>query len=208
VLESLNFSVPPGGIVGLAGANGCGKSTCFRLLAGHLTPDTGRVLVNGRPAGDIARLTAEISILGDMVGLPTGLTVGRSVRAMTNLLALDRRGLAEAVDALGLRAKWREPVARLSRGWQQRVKLAVALAGAGSVLVLYEPTNGLDANSKEWLTRALSARRDNGSAIVIVTHEFPELEKLADQIVVLRRHAVYAGPMVTAEHYAELLDVA
>lgn len=208
VLESLDFSVPRGGIIGLAGANGCGKSTCVRLLAGHLAPDMGRVVINGRPVAEVARLSDELSILGDMIGLPSGLTVGRTVKSMAGLLQLRQVELDTAVQALGLRDRWREPVAKLSRGWQQRVKLAVALAGRGSVLVLDEPTNGLDAPGKEWLAEVLAARRELGQAIVIVTHEFPELEKLADQIVILRRRAVYSGPMVTADHYSELLKVA
>src|SRR6478752_7190863 len=115
VLESLDFSVPRGGIIGLAGANGCGKSPCVRLLAGHLAPDMGRVVINGRPVAEVARLSDELSILGDMIGLPSGLTVGRTVKSLAGLLQWRQVELDTAVQALGLRDRWREPVAKLSR---------------------------------------------------------------------------------------------
>ncbi len=208
VLEGVTFSVPKGAIVGLLGANGSGKSTCIRILAGHTKPDCGRVLVHGRDVAVLPRISDHLAIQGDIIGLPTGLTVGSALATMIELLQLDPSALTDAVNGLGLSDRLGQEIGTLSKGWHQRVKLAVALASPGRTLVLDEPTNGLDAASKQWLSEAVTARRNAGEALLLVTHEYPELQKLADEMVVIHQKTLYSGPTLELAAYEQLTKVA
>ncbi len=208
VLDDVSFQVHAGSVVALAGRNGSGKSTCIRLLARHTSPDRGLILLAGQPVEKLSTLVGHVSVLGDMVGLPTDIPVRRVLKVMGHLLDLDDARLATAADALQLHDKDDVRVSRLSRGWVQRLRLAVALAGRGPLLVLDEPTNGLDAPGKDWLAEQLRLRRDEGAAVLVVTHEHPELERYADELVVLDRSVRYTGPVLSAHHYAELLEAA
>lgn len=208
VLDGVNFCVPKGAIVGLLGANGSGKSTCVRLLAGHTKADRGRVLVDGRNICDWPRISDHLAIVGDMIGLPTGLTVSLALATMTELLHLSTRALTDAIDGLGLSDRLSQEIGKLSKGWHQRVKLAVALAAPGRTLVLDEPTNGLDAASKQWLSEALITRRNSGGAVLLVTHEYPELQKLATEMVVIHQETLYSGPTLELAAYEQLTRVA
>lgn len=208
VLEGVTFSVPKGAVVGLLGANGSGKSTCVRLLAGHIRPDRGRVRIDGRELTSVRRISDHLSILGDMIGVPTGATVTSALTTMTELLGLSRSALADAIDGLGLSGRLRHDLGSLSKGWHQRVKLAVTLASPAPTLILDEPTNGLDAASKQWLSDALVSRRNQGGAVLLVTHEYPELQRLADTMIVINRTILYSGPTLEFEAYEQFTKVA
>lgn len=208
VLDHLSFTARAGRVTGLAGGNGSGKSTVVRLAAGHLRPDRGEVLLAGRAPAAHRRLTDVVSVMGDMVGVPTDRSVRRTLRTMAALLDLRPEVLDEASAALGLDERARTSVASLSRGWHQRVKLAVAVAGRGRLLILDEPMNGLDAVSKEWLREHLLRRQAAGDAVVVVTHEYPELERLVDDLVVLAGTVRYSGPVLSPDAYSDLLRAA
>lgn len=196
-VHGASFRMNPGDITGLLGANGAGKSTVMKLIAGLLLPDGGTLLHRGvEKAEGTRRLLRDV---GFMVEQPEAFGY---LTAMENLMQKARfypDGIASAEKALaqvGLSAHRNEKVKTFSMGMKQRLGLAFALTGDPSLLVLDEPTNGMDiegrADSRELL---LSLRDNRGLAILLSTHLVSELEHLTDGVVVLHegRQVAIAG---------------
>jgi ABC-2 type transport system ATP-binding protein len=196
VVDGLSFEVEPGQIVALLGPNGAGKTTSLRMIAGVLEPDAGEVSLFGmRMWRD--RIGAQ-SFLGY---LPEGAPLWRELSARATLAFLaDVRGMGrrerdgaidQALEALALRpvADW--PVEALSKGFRRRVALAGVLLHDPRVLVLDEPTDGLDPNQKRE-TRELIRALAPGRVIVISTHVLEEAEALCGRALVIHQGRIVA----------------
>ena len=189
--------IHPGDITGLLGANGAGKSTVMKLIAGLLLPDSGSIRHRGMEASQgSGRLLRDV---GFMVEQPEAFGY---LTAMENLMQKARfyqDGKASAENALsqvGLSAHRDEKVKTFSMGMKQRLGLAFALTGDPSLLVLDEPTNGMDIEGRsDFRELLLSLRNNRGLAILLSSHLVSELEHLADGVVVLHegRQIVTAG---------------
>jgi len=190
VLDGLTLSVGAGQIVGLLGPNGAGKSTTFQLLAGLLAPDAGRVLLEGRllSLSDPA-LRQRMGIifqrgsLDDLLSARENLLLGARLYGLTGERA---RGRVEAMLRLiGLTARGDERVSTWSGGMRRRLELARALVHQPSVLLMDEPTQGLDEASFRAFWAHLRALRDaEGLTVLLTTHRADEAE-LCDRLAVL-----------------------
>ncbi len=196
VVQSLQFSVRPGEVLGLIGPNGAGKTTSARLLAGVLAPDSGRARLCGH---DVQRQPlAARRVLGY---LPEGAPLygEMSVQALLAFVArargLRRANLAQRLDAtvqvLELEPLLAAPIATLSKGQRRRVALAQAILHDPPVLILDEPGEGLDPNQQASV-RALLRRLARARAILISTHQLEELPQLCDRLLVLAQGCVLA----------------
>jgi ABC-2 type transport system ATP-binding protein len=197
VLRDVSLEVHAGEIFGLLGPNGAGKSTLFAILAGLLRPDAGRFFLDGRPIAAGAReLRARSGIVFQEPGLDAKLTAEENLRLSAALHRVPRAAARERTAALlaaaGLAARAREPVERLSGGMRRRLELARALVHRPALLVMDEPTAGLDAAAFRAFWDGIEAlRREHGTTVVLTTHRPDEAER-CDRLAVLARGTIVA----------------
>jgi ABC-2 type transport system ATP-binding protein len=188
-LRGVSFEIAPGEIVGLLGPNGAGKTTTIKILTGSLQPDDGRVSVNGRDVLENTReVQAQIGYLPETAPLYPELTVQGYLKMMAELRGIpeeDRRArLSEAVYATGLDEHLTRPIGELSKGFRQRVGLAQAIVHKPRLLILDEPTIGLDPTQMVEVRR-LIRRLAEQSTVLLSTHILSEVEALCDRVIIL-----------------------
>jgi len=204
VLEQVDLVVGDGEFVAVAGPNGGGKTTLLRLALGLEQPDTGTALLFGDPASHCSRrheigYVAQRTSLGGEAPATVREVVAAGRLAGGGLLGplrqADRVLVDEAVARVGLAARSRSPLRTLSGGMQQRAFIAKALAAQPSLLVLDEPTTGVDAAAQESLAALLDElHRELGVTIVYVSHEFGAVESFVERLVLVRGGIVFDGP--------------
>jgi len=204
VLSDVDLVVAEGEFVAVAGPNGGGKTTLVRVALGLERPAAGAVRLFGEPAHRFSRR----SMLGYVaqraqVGGHGPVTVreivsaGRLARSgvLGPLRARDRAIVETAIEDVGLSELAGEPLSELSGGQQQRAFIAKAFAGEPSLLILDEPTAGVDAGSQESLARLLDGlHRDRNVTTLYVSHEFGAVEGIVDRLVLVRGGIVFDGP--------------
>ncbi len=203
-ISDIDFSLHAGEVVALLGPNGAGKSTLVRAILGLAPVMNGHLELFGIPAAHfrersrVGYVPQRHTIVG---GVPS--TVREVVssgrlprkRPFAPMTPKDRAVVAEAIATVGLTEKANTSVANLSGGQQRRVLIARALAAEPDVLVLDEPTAGVDAANQEILAATLSELVARGSTLLLVAHELGPLEPLIQRIVVMRDgRVVYDGP--------------
>jgi zinc transport system ATP-binding protein len=204
VLEGVDLAIEAGEFVAIAGPNGGGKTTLVRLALGLERPATGSVLLFGEPAQRFSRRStlgylAQRSTLGTTAPATVREVVSAGRLAAGGLLGplrrRDRAIVAESIERVGLADTADTPLHRLSGGQQQRAFIAKALAGEPSLLVLDEPTTGVDAESQGALAALLDRlHSDLRVTVLYVSHEFGAVERVVDRLVLVRRSIVYDGP--------------
>jgi ABC-2 type transport system ATP-binding protein len=188
-LDGVSFEVEPGQVIGLLGPNGAGKTTMIKILCGYLQPDSGSVRIDGL---DVMEQTlgvqARIGYLPENAPLYPELSVQRYLLMMAELRRIplsDRLTyLADAVHATGLAGQLARPIGELSKGYQQRVGLAQAILHKPRLLILDEPTVGLDPTQIVQV-RHLIGRLAQKSTVLLSTHILSEVEATCDRVVVL-----------------------
>ncbi len=198
-LDSLSLTLQPAKICALMGPNGSGKSTLGRLLCGLIKPDRGRIL-----HGSDATAASNVGLVPQDIAVYPFMTAKENCIAFARLAGLDRaRAHAAAERALALAACDSIAdlrVGRLSGGFKRRVNIAVALTTEPTLLVLDEPTAGIDLEARQAIGSTLETLRSIGTAVLLITHDFSDADRLADQVVFLR-----AGKLVAAGAPAHLL---
>jgi zinc transport system ATP-binding protein len=191
VVDGADLELAPGEFVVLTGPNGSGKSTLIRLVVGLLSPDAGEVQILGKrsseprarrsigyaPQGSPGRLVLPVSVL-EVV--EAGVTAARPVLGGGSV---DRGQVDGALEAVGMADLARECVFELSGGQQQRTVIARALVGDPPVLVLDEPTTGIDRAFRPRLVEELRRRADGGAAVMVVSHDPEDFHDVVDRIL-------------------------
>ncbi|MEJ7812841.1 MAG: ABC transporter ATP-binding protein [Gemmatimonadaceae bacterium] len=189
-LRDVTLSLAPGAVTSLLGPNGAGKTTAVRLLLGLTSPSAGSVSVFG---GD-PRSTATRERIGAMLQVskvPESLRVREHI-ALFRTYYPDPLPYADVIAAAGLEGLDRRLFGTLSGGEKQRVLFALALCGNPDLLVLDEPTVGLDVESRRRLWAGIRHLRDEGRAVLLTTHYLDEADALADSIIVIARGEIVA----------------
>ena len=207
-VDDLSFSVPGGQTVGYIGANGAGKSTTIKLLTGILVPTSGRLRVCGLdPVRQRRELARRIGVVfGQRSALWWDLPLADSFRILAAIHRLQaaaaRQRLEECVEVLDMAAFLATPVRQLSLGQRMRGEVTAALLHSPELLVLDEPTIGLDVVTKQRLRSFLRTSRErHGTTVLLTTHDLPDIERLSDRILVLDR-----GRLVFDGDLAGLVD--
>ncbi|HOT91471.1 MAG TPA: ATP-binding cassette domain-containing protein [Anaerolineae bacterium] len=188
-LRDVSFSIAAGEIVGLLGPNGAGKTTIIKILTGYLQPDAGTVLVNGLDVLEHTReVQAQIGYLPETAPLYPELSVQAYLKMMADLrqIPVEQQPhlLSEAIYATGLQDHLTRPIGQLSKGYRQRVGLAQAILHRPRLLILDEPTVGLDP-TQIVETRNLIRRLAEHSTVLFSTHILSEVEALCDRVIIL-----------------------
>ena len=190
VLDGISLEVPRGSITGLLGPSGCGKTTLMRAVVGVQRVAGGEVTVLGRPAGAselrrrVAYVTQAPSVYGD-------LTVRENLRYFARVVGADPARIDDAIAAVGLETSADRPVGRMSGGQRTRASLAAAMVGEPELLVLDEPTVGLDPVLRHELWGRLRGLAGAGATLLVSSHVMDEAER-CDRLVLMRDGAVLA----------------
>lgn len=195
-LRDVSFSIAEGEIVGLLGPNGAGKTTIIKILTGYLQPDAGTVLINGLDVLEHTReVQAQIGYLPETAPLYPELSVQAYLTMMADLRQIPEEDqlplLSAAIYATGLQEHLTRPIAHLSKGFRQRVGLAQAILHKPKLLILDEPTVGLDPTQIVEI-RHLIRRLAKHSTVLFSTHILSEVEALCDRVIILMNGEVRA----------------
>jgi ABC-2 type transport system ATP-binding protein len=198
VLEGVGFTVAPGSMFGFCGANGAGKTTTMRIALGLARADGGEVRWQGTPLDAAAR--RRIGYMPEERGLYPKMKVGEQLTYFARLHGLDSAAAARAAEhwaeRLGLGARRKDAVEKLSLGNQQRVQLAAALVSRPEVLILDEPFSGLDPVGVDSLAEALLEQCRDGVPVVFSSHQLDLVERLCDSVGILARGRIVASGTV------------
>jgi linearmycin/streptolysin S transport system ATP-binding protein len=196
-VDDVSFGVKAGQLVGLLGPNGAGKTTTVSMIAGLLTADRGEVLIAGHPlSGDTDPAKRRIGLVPQDLALYDELTARDNLRFFGALYDLTGRALDDAIGAamtlVGLSDRLRDRVKTFSGGMKRRLNLAAGLLHDPDILLLDEPTVGVDPQSRNAIFDNLETLKRRGKALLYTTHYMEEAERLADRIVVIDHGKVIA----------------
>ena len=197
-VHDVSLTLRAGEIVGLLGPNGAGKTTTVSMVAGLVTPTAGQVLIGGEPlAGDTDPAKRRIGLVPQDLALYDELTALQNLRFFGALYDLDAatlaRNISSALDLVGLADRARHRVGTFSGGMKRRLNLAASLLHDPDILLLDEPTVGVDPQSRNAIFDNLETLRARGKALLYTTHYMEEVERLADRVVIVDHGRVVAS---------------
>jgi len=196
-VNDVSFTLRPGQLVGLLGPNGAGKTTTVSMITGLIRPDAGEVLVEGEPLrGDTDPKKRRIGLVPQDLALYEELSARANLRFFGALYDLSGQALdaaiSNALTLVGLADRERDTVKTFSGGMKRRLNLAAGLLHDPAVLLLDEPTVGVDPQSRNAIFENLETLKARGKALLYTTHYMEEAERLADRIVVIDHGRVVA----------------
>ena len=193
-VDDLSFELRAGRVTGFVGPNGAGKSTTMRMMVDLTRPDRGEVRYDGVRFADLTHPSRTVGAVLDARCMHPGRTARNHLRAAAALSTIPVARVDEVLADVGLESVADERAGRFSLGMRQRLALASSLLGDPRVLLLDEPSNGLDPDGIRWLRIRLRRFADAGGTVLVSSHLIAELAKLADDLVV-----VGAGKLIAAE---------
>ncbi|MEV4422572.1 ATP-binding cassette domain-containing protein [Patulibacter sp. NPDC049589] len=194
--DDVSFSAGSGRVTGLVGRNGAGKSTCLRGLLGLVAATSGSARVFGAAYPDVPDGPRRVGVTMDGLGAQPRLRGEQHLRIAAARLGVEHARLERLGATVGLdRTALRRRIKNYSTGMRQRLALATALLTDPELLVLDEPTNGLDPDGVRWVRRLLRGFAAEGRTVLIASHHLAELEQAVDDVVVLDRTVRFAGPL-------------
>ena len=189
VVDRLNLRVPQGSVYGFLGPNGAGKSTTMKMLLSLVEPSSGQVLIGGQPMNRSTR-RRHLAHIGSLIESPPGyghLTGAENMRIVQRLLDLPNHYVKDAVDTVRLGGQMDKRVREYSLGMKQRLGIAMALARRPSLLILDEPTNGLDPAGIEEIRQLLRSLASDGVTVIVSSHLLGEIDRIATVLGIVSR---------------------
>ena len=195
-VDNISFKIEEGEIIGLLGPNGAGKSTTMNMITGYIEPTEGEIIVNGY---DISKkpkkAKAQIGYMPEGVPLYSDLTVKEFVTYMAELKKVDRKTRKEKVEKIieqtGLKDVEKKLTRNLSRGYKQRVSMAGALVGEPKILILDEPTVGLDPKQITEI-RALIKELGKTHTVILSSHILSEVSQICNKVIIINKGKIVA----------------
>ncbi len=195
-VDDLTVDIPTGGVVGLLGPNGAGKSTTIRMLLGLIRPTTGSATVLGHP---ITNPEAFLPRVGALIEAPTmypKLSAERNLRSLARLAGVSDGRVAEVLHIVGLTGREQDPFGDYSLGMKQRLGIAAALLRDPELLILDEPTNGLDPAGIVEIRDLLIDLGRQGRTVLVSSHLLAEIQAACDRLVIIQRgRLIFEGPI-------------
>jgi ABC-2 type transport system ATP-binding protein len=195
-VDDLSFEVQPGTLTGFVGPNGAGKTTTLRMILGLVRPTAGTALVGGIPYARLDRPAHHVGAVLEASGFHPGRTARDHLRVLAGPSRIPAGRIDEVLSQVDLAGAARRRVGGFSLGMRQRLGLAGALLGDPEILVLDEPSNGLDPAGVHWLRTFLRHRVDGGGTVLVSSHLLAELALSADSVVIIKDGRLVAqGPV-------------
>ncbi|MFY9256342.1 MAG: ABC transporter ATP-binding protein [Fuerstiella sp.] len=190
-LYSASLELRSGELLALLGPNGAGKTTLIRSIAGRLKTDSGTIDVQGIPqvAGGSAKVAVHLGVIPQEIALYDTLTAVENLQLFGSIFGVPKSELAEriewALEWTGLADRSHQPVKEFSGGMQRRLNIACGVLHKPSVILLDEPTVGVDPQSRERIWEMLQRLKSDGASIMLTTHQLDEAQQVADRIVII-----------------------
>src|SRR3954451_6863861 len=191
-IDDVTFELRPGRVVGVLGPNGSGKTTLLRMLLGLVIPSSGQVLIGGRRFGDLAPPVLQVGAVLEARPFHPGRSARDHLRVRATEASLPRERVEACLERVGLTEAADRRIGTFSLGMGQRLALASALMTDPDVLVLDEPTNGLDPAGIHWLRRLLRELAADGRTVMLSSHVLAEVEQTVDDVLILDRGRLLA----------------
>jgi len=189
VIRGVSFDIEPGEIYGLLGPNGAGKTTIVEMICGLVAPDAGEVMVAGQPVGVGVRVNRLLGVAPQEIALYPQLSAWENIRYFGRLSGLRGRELRqrvdEALDTVGLLERAGDLVSTFSGGMQRRANVAVAIVHRPSLLVLDEPTVGMDPQSRNSLLETIARLATEGVGVLFASHHMDEVQRMCSRVGII-----------------------
>jgi len=202
-VDDLSFTVDPGRVTGFLGPNGAGKTTTLRMLLGLVTPTSGTATIGGRRYADIPQPTRVVGAALEAASFHPGRSARDHLRVMALPAGVSDRRVDELLELVGLNSSTARRVGGFSLGMRQRLALAGTLLGDPPVLLLDEPSNGLDPEGIAWLRGLLRMLTTGGRTVLVSSHVLSEVQQTVDDVVIIAR-----GKLVHSSELAALAALA
>jgi ABC-2 type transport system ATP-binding protein len=204
-IDGVTFRVGQGETIGLLGPNGAGKTTTVSIIAGLMSPDSGEVLIEGRPVtSDTDPVKLKIGLVPQDMALYDKLSARDNLTFFAALYSLTgakvKQAIGEALTLVGLSDRAQDKVETFSGGMKRRLNLAAALLHDPQILLLDEPTVGVDPQSRNAIFENLETLKKRGKTLVYTTHYMEEAERLCDRIVIIDHGKVIADDTLQGLH--------
>jgi ABC-2 type transport system ATP-binding protein len=209
-VDGLSFGVRPGAICGFVGPNGAGKTTTIRMLLGLITPTSGTATVLGHSISEPASYLSRVGAMIEGPAFYPSLSARKNLDVLARLGGIDRDRVELCLDQVDLGARGEDPFKSYSLGMKQRLGIAAALLPDPELLVLDEPTNGLDPTGIRDVRVLLRSLADRGTTVLVSSHLLEELQQMCDDVVIIREgQLLFAGPVdeLVVSQAAELVAV-
>ncbi|NOX28627.1 MAG: ATP-binding cassette domain-containing protein [Actinobacteria bacterium] len=195
-VDNITFEVPSGGVVGFVGPNGSGKSTTIRLLLGLISATSGTGTVLGEPIESPERFAHRVGALIENPTFVGSLSAYDNLRSLAALRGLSKNRIGEVLEIVGLTGRENDKASTFSLGMKQRLGIAAALLPDPDLLVLDEPTNGLDPAGIVEIRNLLKAVAEGGRTVLVSSHLLGEIQAMVDNLVVIRfGKLLYSGTL-------------
>jgi ABC-2 type transport system ATP-binding protein len=195
-LAGVSLEVSEGEILGLLGPNGAGKTTLIRCVVGRVVPNSGSIAVFGEPVGSAAA-RARIGYIPQEIALYPRLTAEENLAVFGRYAGLTGEALGAAIqsclDWAGLSERSKEPVLKFSGGMKRRLNMAAGLLHRPRLILLDEPTTGVDPQSRQRIYTMVEQVRADGVSVIYTTHYMEEAERLCDRIAIIDRGTIIAS---------------
>ena len=210
-VSDLSFSVPAGRVTGFLGPNGAGKTTTLRILLGLVHPTSGSATINGMRYADLANPARTVGAVLEATSFHPGRRARDHLKILATAAGIPCSRVDETLDRVGLGNAAHRRVGGFSLGMRQRLGLAAALLGDPEILILDEPTNGLDPDGVRWLRALMRQLAAEGRTVLVSSHLLSEVAQTVDDVVIIASGALVAhGPIAdvarqAAKQFAVLL---
>ena len=189
-IDDLSFDVKPGEIAGLLGPNGAGKTTIIKSICAQITPDSGEIFISGRPVKRGAENRKYVGLVPQDIGLYMHMTARENLSVFARMFGLRGdeipRAVKTALSDVGLMNRADDRVSGLSGGMKRRINYAAAILHNPALLILDEPTAGVDIPARDSLHSVTRNLARAGYAVLLVTHELEQAEHLCDRVLIMK----------------------
>ncbi len=195
-VDNLSFSVEPGKVTGFLGPNGAGKTTTLRMMVGLVAPSSGQALVNGVAYRQLPHPSVTVGAVLEASGFHPARTARTHLRVVATAAGIELSRVDEVLSQVGLQGDANRKVGGFSMGMRQRLELARALLGEPEILILDEPSNGLDPQGIAWMRGFLRWYASQGRVVLMSSHLLAEAEQTVDEVIILAGGRLAArGPL-------------
>jgi ABC-2 type transport system ATP-binding protein len=184
-VDRLSFTVEAGEVVGFLGPNGAGKTTTLRMLLGLVRPDEGSALIDGQPYTSLPAPACQVGAVLESSNCHPGRTARNHLRVHALAARIDPSRADDVLDLVGLADAADRRAGTFSLGMRQRLGIATALLADPDVLILDEPTNGLDPEGVRWLRDLVKDMAMGGAAVLISSHLLAEVAQTVDSVIII-----------------------